>query len=239
LPKQKSLYTPVRFSKACFLFILMMILLLHANARLRRIPRATRQTLADGGVRGSLRIKQERCMRSLAALLVCLAGAHSLHVLHERSTPCSQPYWDTGQTRLYNVAFEMADRRALQDWKYVPAKYATPAAKSCVNVSYASAFNNSNLFLYADLKRISVRKTVCVSGRALHEHTLISNIPLLQEAVAGVSVSAQDGQELRVTATFETATPWVLTLVESAVADYVRSYLVKYVNLLTQTACAG
>lgn len=180
-------------------------------------------------------------MRSLAALLVCLAGARSLHVVHERSTPCSQPYWDNGQTRMYNVAFEMADRRALQDWRYLPATYATQApaaAKSCVNVSYVSAFNNSNLFLYADLKRIAVRKTVCVSGRALHEHTLISNIPLLQEAVAGVSVSAQDGQEVRVTATFETATPWVLTLVESAVADYVRSYLVKYVNLLAQTACA-
>ncbi len=183
-------------------------------------------------------------MLSLAALLVCLTGARSLDVMHERSTPCSQPYWDNGQTRMYNVAFEMADRRALQDWKYLPVKYAAQApaaAKSCVNVSYVSAFNNSHLFLYADLKRISVRKTVCVSGRALHEHTLISNIPLLQEAVAGVSVSAQDGQEVgsvRVTATFETATPWVLTLVESAVADYVRSYLVKYVNLLAQTACA-
>lgn len=181
-------------------------------------------------------------MRSLCALLVSLAGARALHVLHESSTPCTEPRWDTGQARMYNLAFAMADRRALQDWAYVAlARPAPGVERSCVNVSYVSAFNSSRLLLYADLSRIAVQKTVCVSGRDLHERSVISNIPLAASAEVSVSAEHLAQGSVRVAARFETSTPWVLTLVESAVADYVRGYLAKYVDLLTsgETVCAS
>jgi hypothetical protein len=104
--------------------------------------------------------------------LICLASTQSLHIQHEINS----------QTRLYNMAFEVNPKHIIENWKYKDMQ--TDSVESCVDVSYVSAFENPKMLLQIDLRRISVRKTACVSGRNFREQIVISNIPFFKEALA-------------------------------------------------------
>ena len=114
--------------------------------------------------------------------------------------------------------------------------------ESCVNVSYVSAFENPKMLLPIDLRRISVRKTACVSWRTFHEQIVISNIPFFSEALADVSASRDDTHPspgaLRVTAKFNVNTPWGFQFAETRLLEYIRGYLARYADLLVQTICS-
>jgi hypothetical protein len=142
------------------------------------------------------------------------------------------------------MAFEVNPKHVMENWNYkdIQESIQADSVESCVNVSYASAFENPKMLLPIDLRRISVRKTACVSRRAFHEQIVIANIPFFSEALADVSASRDDTHPspgaLRVTAEFSVHTPWGFQLAETRLLEYVRGYLARYADLLVQTICS-
>jgi len=177
-------------------------------------------------------------MMRLYITLICLASTQSLHVRHEISVHCTRPVWDNSQACLYNMAFEVNPKHVMENWNYKDIQ--ADSVQSCVNVSYASAFENPKMFLPIDLRRISVRKTACVSRRTFREQIVISNIPFFGEALADVAASRDDTHPsaLRVTAKFNVNTPWAFQLAETRLLEYIRGYLARYADLLVQTICS-
>lgn len=172
--------------------------------------------------------------------LICLVSTQSLHIQHEISVQCAHPVLDNSQALLYNMAFEVNPTHIIDNWKYKDTQ--TDSVESCVNVSYVSTFENPKMLLPIDLRRISVRKTACVSRRSFHEQIVISDIPFFKEARADVSASRDDMHPspgaLHVRAKFNAETPWGLQLAETALLEYVRHYLARYADLLVQTICS-
>jgi hypothetical protein len=140
------------------------------------------------------------------------------------------------------MAFEVNPKHVMENWNYkdIQESIQADSVESCVNVSYASAFENPKTFLPIDLRRISVRKTACVSRRTFREQIVISNIPFFGEALADVAASGDDTHPsaLRVTAKFNVNTPWAFQLAETRLLEYVRGYLARYADLLVRATCS-
>jgi hypothetical protein len=140
------------------------------------------------------------------------------------------------------MAFEVNPKHVMENWNYkdIQESIQADSVESCVNVSYASAFENPKTFLPIDLRRISVRKTACVSRRTFREQIVISNIPFFGEALADVAASRDDTHPsaLRVTAKFNVNTPWAFQLAETRLLEYVRGYLARYADLLVRATCS-
>jgi hypothetical protein len=136
------------------------------------------------------------------------------------------------------MAFEVNPKHVMENWNYKDIQ--ADSVESCVNVSYASAFENPKMFLPIDLRRISVRKTACVSRRTFREQIVISNSPFFREALADVATSRDDTHPsaLRVTAKFNVNTPWAFQLAETRLLEYVRGYLARYADLLVRATCS-
>jgi hypothetical protein len=136
------------------------------------------------------------------------------------------------------MAFEVNPKHVMENWNYKDIQ--ADSVQSCVNVSYASAFENPKMFLPIDLRRISVRKTACVSRRTFREQIVISNIPFFGEALADVAASRDDTHPsaLRVTAKFNVNTPWAFQLAETRLLEYIRGYLDRYADLLVRATCS-
>jgi hypothetical protein len=136
------------------------------------------------------------------------------------------------------MAFEVNPKHVMENWNYKDIQ--ADSVESCVNVSYASAFENPKTFLPIDLRRISVRKTACVSRRTFREQIVISNIPFFGEALADVAASRDDTHPsaLRVTAKFNVNTPWAFQLAETRLLEYIRGYLARYADLLVRATCS-
>jgi hypothetical protein len=188
----------------------------------------------------------EIVMRIARLTLFCMLCAH-VHIAIctslrlENISPCvvsNDVTWSDNNSVLYNTAYAWTHHHALKNWQYDILSH--NSKRSCARVIYTAPVAVpsfiSDYFMHNFLQA-DVHKRVCVEHKTLTEWVRIDGIPFTQVQLNLHAKIDSKLQHIKYESVVNFEIPWILTPMESAIAQHVKKSVHEYMAILSDNVC--